>query len=219
MKQKLKVWDLPTRLFHWSLVLAIAFMWYSAKTGGNLLAWHLRIGLFILGLVVFRICWGVWGSDTARFQNFVRGPSQIKRYLKGELTENEQPGHNPLGALMVLALIGSVLFQVITGLFTSDENTFLYNGYLSHLISEDTSSAIRKIHGTFFNILLALAAAHITAVLVYKWVKKHNLITPMISGYKYLEGKLPILKFAGIGKFLAALVIAVVAVSIVLLAA
>ncbi|MCS4533782.1 cytochrome b/b6 domain-containing protein [Neisseria montereyensis] len=219
MKQKLKVWDLPTRLFHWSLVLAIAFMWYSAKTGGNLLAWHLRVGLFILGLIIFRLCWGLWGSDTARFKNFVRGPAQIKRYLKGEISENEQPGHNPLGALMVLALIGAVLFQVGTGLLTPDENTFAYHGYLNHWISEDAGSAIRKIHITFFNILLALAALHIAAVLMYKWVKKHNLITPMISGYKYLEGKLPILKFAGTGKFLAAFIIAVAVVAIILFVA
>ena len=108
-KQKLKVWDAPTRLFHWLLVLALAFMWYSGETGGNLMAWHLRCGVFILGLVVFRLCWGFWGSDTARFAQFVKGPAQIRRYLGGQLSENEQPGHNPLGALMVLALLAALL--------------------------------------------------------------------------------------------------------------
>ena len=98
MKQKVKVWDLPTRLFHWLLVLSVGFMWYSAQAGGGMLVWHLRCGLLVAGLIVFRLCWGLWGSDTARFSQFVRGPSSIRRYLQGSLTENEQPGHNPLGA-------------------------------------------------------------------------------------------------------------------------
>lgn len=208
MKQKLKVWDVSTRLFHWTLVIAIAFMWYSAETGGNLMVWHLRVGLLILGLIVFRFCWGLWGSDTARFSSFVRGPSQIKRYIKGEITENEQPGHNPLGALMVLLLLCAVAFQVITGLFTPDNNAFVNNGFLNGRVDEDTGNLIHKIHVGFFNVLLALISVHVVTILVYKFVKKHNLITPMITGYKYLEGKLPVLKFAGAGKVLAALAVA-----------
>lgn len=215
MKQKIKVWDLPTRIFHWMLVLAIAFMWYSGETGGNLLAWHLRCGLLVLALVVFRVCWGFWGSDTAKFSRFVRGPKQIIRYLKGEITENEQPGHNPLGALMVLALLGAVLVQVTTGLFSPDDNTFIFNGYLNSLVSSSTGAAMRKIHFGFFNLLLILAAVHIITILAYKFLKKHNLITPMITGYKELEGKLPLLKFAGSGKFVAALVVAVIVVAVV----
>ncbi|OSI17617.1 cytochrome b/b6 domain-containing protein [Neisseria dumasiana] len=208
MKQKLKVWDIPTRLFHWTLVIAIAFMWYSAETGGNLMVWHLRVGLLMLGLIVFRLCWGMWGSDTARFGSFVRGPAQIKRYLKGEITENEQPGHNPLGALMVLALLGAVSFQVITGLFAPDNNAFVNNGFLNGWVSEDTGSLIHTLHVQFFNYLLALIAVHVATIFIYKFVKKHNLITPMITGYKYLEGKLPVIKFAGAGKLLAALAVA-----------
>ena len=162
-KQKLKVWDAPTRLFHWLLVLALAFMWYSGETGGNLMAWHLRCGVFILGLVVFRLCWGFWGSDTARFAQFVKGPAQIRRYLGGQLSENEQPGHNPLGALMVLALLAALLVQVFTGLFAADENTWLYNGYLNSLVSEEAGSTARNAHILFFNVLLALVAAVLQA--------------------------------------------------------
>lgn len=219
MKQKLKVWDLPTRLFHWTLAAAAAFMWYSAEAGGNLLVWHLRTGLLILGLVVFRICWGLWGSDTARFANFVRGPKQIKRYLKGGISENEQPGHNPLGALMVLALLAAVLFQVVTGLFAADENTFVNSGYLNGLVGEDAGSTFRTVHTAFFNILLGLAVIHIATVFAYKFFKKKNLITPMFSGYKYLEGKLPVLAFAGAAKTAAALAVAAAAVAAVLLLA
>ncbi|WP_107687860.1 cytochrome b/b6 domain-containing protein [Neisseria wadsworthii] len=216
MKQKLKVWDLPTRLFHWLLAASVAFMWYSGEQGGDIMAWHLRCGVFIFGLLVFRICWGIWGSDTARFAQFFK-PWQIGRYLKGSLSENEQPGHNPLGALMVVALIGAVLFQVVTGLLSSDENAFLYNGYLSGLAGS-ASADFRKLHIQFFDLLLILIGVHVFTVLLYKFVKKHNLITPMLTGYKYLEGKLPDLKFAGAGKFLAALAIAAAAVCVVVFA-
>lgn len=214
MKQKVKVWDLPTRLFHWSLVLSVAFMWFSAEEGGDWLVWHLRCGLFILALLVFRVCWGLWGSDTARFAQFVK-PAQIGRYLSGRLNENEQPGHNPLGALMVLALLGALFFQVGTGLFAADGNTFTNPGYLNSLVSEDSGDAIRSLHMQFFNVLLALVAVHVFTIFFYKIFKKHNLITPMITGYKYLEGKTADLKFAGVGKFIAAAAIALAVVLMV----
>jgi cytochrome b len=171
--------------------------------------------VFILGLVVFRLCWGFWGSDTARFAQFVKGPAQIRRYLGGQLSENEQPGHNPLGALMVLALLAALLVQVFTGLFAADENTWLYNGYLNGLVSEEAGSTARNVHILFFNVLLALVAVHVATVLIYKFIKKHDLITPMFSGCKMLAGKLPALQFAGTGKFLAALAVAAAAVWLV----
>ncbi|KLT72186.1 nickel-dependent hydrogenase b-type cytochrome subunit [Neisseria arctica] len=208
MKQSLKVWDFPTRLFHWTLVAAFAFMWYSGENGGSLMAWHLPCGLLILGLVVFRLCWGIWGSDTARFGSFVRGPAQIRRYLQGDISENEQPGHNPLGALMVLALLGALSVQLLTGLLASDENMWLYNGYLNGLVGSETGAQMRGIHVAFFNVLLVLVVVHVATILFYKFVKKHNLITPMLTGYKELEGKLPVLKFAGAVKFVLAAAVA-----------
>lgn len=216
MKQKIKVWDVPTRVFHWGLVAAISFMWFSAEQGGDWLVWHLRCGLLILGLLVFRLCWGFWGSDTARFSQFVKGPAQIVRYLKGEISENEQPGHNPLGALMVLALLAAAAVQVGSGLFAADENTFLHHGFLNHLVSSSTGSAARSLHIQLFDLLLILAVVHIVVVLLYQFVKKHNLITPMFTGYKELAGKLPALNFAGVGKLAAALAVALAAVALVL---
>ncbi len=215
--QKIKVWDVPTRIFHWTLVLAIAFMWYSAEAGGSWLAWHLRVGLFVIALVVFRICWGFWGSDTARFCQFVRGPSAISRYIKGQFNENEQPGHNPLGALSVLALLAALLVQVITGLFAADENTFTNSGYLNALVSEHVGSIFRNFHVQFFNILLLLIVVHIASVLFYLFVKKHNLVHPMLSGYKYLQGQVKPLRFAGIKPFIAAAAVAAVVVCLILL--
>lgn len=116
MKNKTKVWDFPTRLFHWLLAASLPFMWYSAKAGGDMLQWHTRVGLLVLFLLVFRLCWGIWGSDTARFSRFVRGWAGIRGYLKNGIPEHIQPGHNPLGALMVVALLAAVSFQVGTGL-------------------------------------------------------------------------------------------------------
>ena len=157
------------------------------------------------------------GGDTARFSQFVRGPSSIRRYLQGSLTENEQPGHNPLGALMVIALIAAVLLQVTTGLFAADENTFTNSGYLNHLVSSETGSLMRKIHVNFFNLLAALAGLHIVTVLAYKFLKKKDLIRPMISGYKHIEGQTVALKFASAAKLIAALVVAVAAVAAILM--
>lgn len=189
MKNKTKVWDFPTRLFHWLLAASLPFMWYSAKAGGDMLQWHTRVGLLVLFLLVFRLCWGIWGSDTARFSRFVRGWAGIRGYLKNGIPEHIQPGHNPLGALMVVALLAAVSFQVGTGLFAADENTFSTNGYLNHLVSEHTGSLIRKIHLNFFKLLAVFSAVHIAAVAAYRIFKKKNLVRPMITGFKYIEGK------------------------------
>lgn len=209
--KKVKVWDLPTRLFHWTLVASIIFMFISAKHGGVWLLWHLRCGLFLLALILFRIIWGFIGSDTARFTQFIKTPKHIIRYIKGEITENEQPGHNPLGALMVVALIFGVLFQILTGLFSPDENSYIYGGYLSKFAG-NIASDIRSVHIIFAQILMILAIIHVIVVLFYRFFKRHNLITPMLTGNKYLNEPLPQLKFASIIKaliiFLITLVIA-----------
>ena len=215
--KKVKVWDLPTRLFHWSLVASVIFMFVSAKMGGSWLQWHLRCGLFLLALILFRIVWGFVGSDTARFTQFVQSPKHIIRYIKGEISENEQPGHNPLGALMVVALILSVLFQVLTGLFSPDENSYMYDGFL-YKLAGDNASKIRGIHLMFANILMILAIIHFVVVLFYRVVKRHNLITPMITGNKYLNDPVPQLKFASVFKALIILMItAAVAYSVTLI--
>ena len=207
MKQKIKVWDAPTRLFHWLLVLLMGFMWYSATQGGDMLIWHLRGGLLMLALVAFRLCWGIWGSDTAKFSQVVRPFSEIRRYTQGRMSEDELVGHNPLGALMVIALLAALVFQTATGLFAADENTFTNSGFLNHLVSEHAGTLARKIHVNFFNVLAVLAGVHIAAVLLYRFVKKQDLITPMINGFKTIDAKQP--KLAGVGQLLAALSVAI----------
>ena len=172
-----------------------------------MLVWHLRGGLLMLALVVFRLCWGIWGSDTAKFSRFVRPSSEIRRYTQGQMSEAELVGHNPLGALMVIALLAALVFQTATGLFAADENTFTNSGFLNHLVSEHTGTLVRKIHVNFFNILAVLAGVHIAAVVLYRFVKKQDLITPMINGYKTIDAKQP--KLVGMGQLFAALLVAI----------
>lgn len=172
-----------------------------------MLVWHLRGGLLMLALVAFRLCWGIWGSDTARFSRFVRPFSEIRRYTQGQMSEGELVGHNPLGALMVIALLAALVFQTATGLFAADENTFTNSGFLNHLVSEHAGTLARKIHVNFFNILAVLAGVHIAAVLLYRFVKKQDLITPMINGFKTIDARQP--KLAGMRQLFAALLVAI----------
>lgn len=216
MQAKVRVWDAPTRLFHWLLAFSIPAMWWTATTGGPWLMWHKRLGLFVCVLVIFRILWGFGGSQTARFSNFIKGKNDIQRYLKGDVPEYEQPGHNPVGALSVLALLGMVTAQLITGLFSPDNNTWLNPGYLNHLISESTASTIYQIHRTLFWVLVGVIALHIVAVFAYLLLKKHNLIRPMVTGFKTLTQPVnPPLKFAGLGMFVICLAISIAAVYLI----
>lgn len=174
---RVKVWDLPTRLFHWALVTLVAGAFATEKLGE--MEWHGRIGLAILGLLVFRLIWGFVGSTYARFSTFVRGPQTIKTYLKGEW---QGLGHNPLGALSVLAILATVGVQVATGLFANDDSSFA--GPLATLVSSQTSGDITEVHEAMQIVLIALILAHVAAIMFYAHVKKDNLVKPMIHGWK-----------------------------------
>jgi len=174
-----RVWDLPTRLFHWALAGAIVAAIVTGKIGGDLIEWHGRSGLFILGLIIFRIVWGFVGSPTARFANFIRGPGAIKAYLKGEW---KGVGHNPLGALAVLGLLALTAAQVFSGLFANDDITF--QGPLAALISKDASDQSRALHSLVFYGLLAIVGLHVAAIAFYTRVKKESLVKPMLTGWK-----------------------------------
>jgi cytochrome b len=203
---KARVWDLPTRLFHWTLVVLVIAAFISAKVGGNAMLWHGRIGLAILGLLTFRIVWGFVGSTYARFTQFVRGPATIHAYLRGEW---QGLGHNPLGALSVLALLGILLLQAATGLLSNDDIAFA--GYLASLVGTELSTQITGVHHLLEKVLLLLLVAHIGAIAYYGHVKKHNLVRPMITGWT--EGKLcQSAKGGGVPAFLVALAIAALAV-------
>ncbi|MDP1653146.1 MAG: cytochrome b/b6 domain-containing protein [Rhodocyclaceae bacterium] len=175
---KAYIWDLPTRLFHWSLVILVVAAFVTAKTGGNAMVWHGRIGLAIIGLLVFRIVWGFVGSTYARFVQFVRGPATIAAYLRGAW---QGQGHNPLGALSVLALLGILAAQAATGLFANDDIAF--EGYLVPLIGSELSGKITGVHQLLEKGLMFLVALHIGSIVFYARVKKQNLVRPMINGW------------------------------------
>jgi cytochrome b len=173
-----RVWDLPTRIFHWALVLLVVAAFVSAKIGGNAMVWHGRLGLAILGLLAFRIVWGCVGSTYARFGEFVRGPAAIRAYLKGEW---QGQGHNPLGALSVLALLGVLVAMASTGLFANDD--IAYEGFLVPLVGSDFSGQITGIHHLLEKLLMLIVALHVGAIVFYVRVRKHNLVKPMLTGW------------------------------------
>lgn len=176
------VWDLPTRLFHWCLVLLIGVSWLTGEMGE--MEWHMRSGIAILALVLFRLLWGFFGSTTARFSDFLASPVTAYRYARGLIAGKNEPylGHNPLGGWMVMALLGLIFAQASTGLFANDD--IFTEGPLYHLVTKSTSDWLTGIHKSLFDFLLAAAALHIAAAFFYLIVKKDNLILPMVHGRK-----------------------------------
>ncbi len=178
-ERRILIWDLPTRLFHWLLVLLIAAAFVTGLQGGNLMVWHGRIGLLVLGLLVFRLAWGVLGSTYARFGQFVRGPGAVLDYLRGRW---RGVGHSPLAALSVIALLAVLLFQSLSGLVSNDDIAF--RGPLYVLVAKDTSDWLTSLHRQNIWLIGALIALHLIAVLLYTFVRKDNLIRPMIDGHR-----------------------------------
>lgn len=183
---KVRVWDLPVRLFHWALVILMAVSYFSARAGGDWMQLHFWSGYSILTLLIFRIAWGFLGSTTARFANFVKGPAAAFGHLRELLgkTGPHDAGHNPLGAGMVVALILAVLAQVVTGLFASDSDTGLVNGPLTKLAADKWIDKATAFHGFWINVLLILVVLHVLAVLVYLLWKRQNLARAMLTGTK-----------------------------------
>jgi cytochrome b len=181
----IRVWDLPTRLFHWILVLLIAFSVVTAEIGGNWLDWHMRSGYCILTLLLFRIMWGFAGSHHARFANFVRPPAAVFAYLRALRNGSAaaQAGHNPLGALSVVALLAALLLQASTGLFANDDSTST-EGPLAKLVSNHTSNLLTLVHEINQWVLYTLIALHIFAIAYYYFGKRENLVVPMFTGDK-----------------------------------
>lgn len=181
---RIKVWDLPTRLFHWALVAAVAFSWYSGEKG--MTEWHERSGLAVLALLAFRVIWGFVGGRWSRFADFVKGPAAAWRYLR-ETAAGRHPlhlGHNPLGGWSVLALLAVLAVQAGMGLFGTDD--ILYEGPLYHLVAHETATRLTGWHHLFFNVVLALVVIHVTAVLAYALLLRTDLVRPMVTGWKTL---------------------------------
>jgi len=173
-----RVWDLPTRLFHWLLVIAVIGALVTVQLGGLYMDWHVRFGQFALALVIFRVIWGFCGPRYARFSQFLRGPAVIVDYLRSDAAT---AGHNPLGGWAVIAMLAVIGFQALTGLFANDE--ILTAGPLSGLLSRDTSLYLTWLHGLNAILIYGLIALHLLAVLVwYTLIRRQRIVTPMITG-------------------------------------
>ena len=176
---KIRIWDLPLRLFHWLLVMAVIGSFVSVKLGGNAMIWHGRFGYLVLALVIFRLVWGFVGTHHARFTQFIKSPKVILAYLK---SPTETPGHSPVGAISVVALIGLFLAQALAGLFASDDIAF--DGPLAKFVASTWVELLTSFHRLNEWVLLALVAVHIGAILYYKYAKRINLLSAMITGDK-----------------------------------
>jgi len=192
-RPRIRVWDLPVRLFHWTLVLLIVVSYLTGRAGGDWMTLHFWSGYGILTLILFRIVWGFVGSTTARFSDFVKGPMAAIGHLR-ELLGKSGPhdaGHNPVGGAMVVALLFAVLVQAAAGLFAADTDTGMVNGPLSRLVSDGWVDRITALHKGWINLILLMVAAHVLAALVYLVWKKQNLIAAMITGTKPASDVVP----------------------------
>ena len=216
-QRAVKVWDLPVRLFHWLLVALFLFMFFSGKTKGNWMEWHMYAGYAILALVLFRVLWGFAGSTHARFASFLAGPGRSFAFARKLLSREpaQVAGHNPLGGWMVVVLLGALLLQAGCGLFANDDISL--EGPLSRLVSKEMSDRLTTIHYYNFYVLLGLAAVHVLAVLFHVFVKKENLVSAMFTGEKKLDAatEVPAARFASSWLALTLLVLALAAVYLI----
>lgn len=189
LSPEVAVWDLPLRLFHWALVVCVVSALLSHKLavplGDFSLRWHRWNGYAVLVLLVFRVLWGIWGGSSARFCAFWPKPSAIRAYLHGVFRGHKLRylGHNPLGALMILTLLGALCVQAGLGLFVTEHNG-ITAGPLARLISDEWSEALTKVHIRFMPILLGLVLVHIVANVLYGRLAKEPLIRAMVTGKK-----------------------------------
>ncbi|MDR2154503.1 MAG: cytochrome b/b6 domain-containing protein [Burkholderiaceae bacterium] len=189
MIHKIRIWDLPTRLFHWGLVLCVIGLFVTGKVGGDAMRWHFWLGYTVLALVLFRIVWGFVGGYWSRFVQFFPTPARLLSYLKGQARPEDKAGHNPLGAGSVFALLLLMAAQAGTGLFTWDEISNA--GPLSGVVSDDMVSLLTGLHANWGQyLIIAFVALHVLAIIAYA-VRKHSMVWPMIVGDKQIDADLP----------------------------
>ena len=184
-QQSVRIWDLPTRVFHWTLAAAVMGMVVTAKVGGNAMEWHIRLGHVVLALLVFRIVWGLVGGHWSRFTGFALSPRRLRDYLRGERHPDDGAGHSPLGSLSVVAMLAALVAQVLSGLFSDDEIAFA--GPLTRFVSNAIVGEATGYHKDIGQYLvLGLVAVHIGAIAYYSVIRKQRLVGPMLHGNKIL---------------------------------
>ncbi len=187
-KQRVVVWDAGVRIFHWALLAAMIGAFVTIKMGK--LQYHTWCGYVILALLLFRLVWGFVGGTHARFTSFIKGPGAIIAYLKNTIAGGKETslGHNPLGALSVLAMLAALLFQSISGFLTNSDD-FFFEAPLYKLVGKELSDKITTLHKLNENVMLALIGLHLAAIAFYFFFKKENLVKPMLTGVKEVEGE------------------------------
>lgn len=182
MTNKVRVWDLPTRVFHWGLVLCIVGLVTTGLVGGAAMVWHFRLGYAVLSLLLFRLVWGFVGGHWSRFGVFVAGPAAILRYLRGQGGYNAV-GHNPLGALSVLAMLGLLLLQVASGLISDDE--IATAGPLAKFASGFWVGKATHYHTAIGQyVVYGLVTLHMAALAFYHFKRNNPLVPAMWHGDK-----------------------------------
>lgn len=180
-----RIWDLPTRLFHWALAACVVGLVVTAKLGGNAMEWHFRLGYGVLALLLFRLAWGVVGGHWSRFSSFLLSPARLLRYLQGKAPADDLVGHSPLGALSVVALLAVLIAQVGTGLLSDDEIAF--SGPLTRFVSNAVVGQATGYHKDIGQYLvIALVVLHLAAIVFYVLVRRQRLVRPMLHGDKVL---------------------------------
>lgn len=177
-----RIWDLPTRLFHWLLAVCVIGAIVTAKIGGLWMEWHVKLGITALCLIIFRLIWGLVGSRYARFSHFVKGPWGILSYLKAARAPNhatEAPGHNPIGGWSVMLMLGVIGAQAFTGLFATDD--IMIQGPLYAYVSNHTAETLTGIHHLISKAVIALIIVHVLAIFVYA-MRGKRLVPPMLTG-------------------------------------
>ena len=211
-QRRLRIWDLPLRVFHWSLVACVAGAFLSielAEDNPAFMPWHKSFGLAVLSLLLFRLVWGFVGGSHARFSHFVKGPAAILDYLR-QFKSHRTPwiGHNPLGALSVLAMLASLLVQAGSGFLMSKW------GLLLPIVGESAMHLVRELHEANPGLLVALVALHLAAIAYYAIVRHDNLVHPMLSGKRKIPADLPAEDSQGGSPLLGGLILALAALAV-----
>jgi cytochrome b len=186
-RYRIRVWDFPTRIFHWTLAVLVVFSFTSGKVGGSWMDWHMRSGYAILALLIFRLAWGLVGSTTSRFATFVRGPAAFATYARDLVARRHRSiiGHNPMGGWMVLFMLAALLAQAVSGLFADDE--IATQGPLAGKVSNAVVARMSSFH--YYNgwIIAAVVGIHVIAIAAYAWLLKDDRVGPMWSGWREAE--------------------------------
>jgi cytochrome b len=189
------VWDWPVRVFHWATAALLPALYLTWRW--NWMEWHALAGDALLALLLFRLLWGFFGSDTARFSRFLASPPIALRHL-AHLSRDEpaiRAGHNPAGGWMVAAMLALLLAQTLTGLYV--QNDVANEGPLTELVPAGIANAITALHAILWNVLLVLVGLHLLAIMVYAVVLRQDLVRPMLSGRKLLPASAPAPRIAG----------------------